>query len=117
MSLNQVMLSLFLTALVVGAVYSHSGWTNIKNCFKMWFTREYWTDYNIVEAASWFTKAIIIVPGLVFGIQVWQLYLIALFTSASLIWASNKKLLPTLVGFNTLWIWLSTMVIAKHLIS
>jgi hypothetical protein len=34
----------------------------------MWFTREYWTDYNTVEFASWAAKAIIIIPGLIFGI-------------------------------------------------
>jgi hypothetical protein len=34
----------------------------------------------------------------------------------ALIWASNCKLLPTLVGFNTLWIWISCMVLAQHLI-
>ena len=82
----------------------------------MWFTREYWTNYNIIEAASWIAKAIIIIPGLIFGIQIWQFYFIALFTSLTLIWASNKKLLPTLVGFNTLWIWLSMMVIAQNVI-
>jgi len=116
MSNEQVLLSLCLTILVVGSVYTHTGWKNIKNCYALWFTRAYWTDYNIVEAASWITKAAIIIPGLIFGIHIWQLYFFALFTSATLIWASNKKLLPTLVGFNTLWIWLSTMVLAKHLI-
>jgi hypothetical protein len=39
-----------------------------------------------------------------------------LLTSLTLIWASNKKLLPTLVGFNTMWTWLSLMVLAQHLI-
>jgi len=82
----------------------------------MWLDRKYWTNYNIIEAVSWIAKAIIIVPGLIFGINIWQLYFIALITSAMLIWASNKKLLPTLVGFNTLWIWLSMMVIAQHVI-
>jgi hypothetical protein len=28
----------------------------------------------------------------------------------TLIWASEKKLLPTLVGFNTIWVWISCMV-------
>jgi hypothetical protein len=32
-----------------------------------------------------------------------------------LIWASNKKLLPTLVGFNTIWTWISLMVISQHI--
>ena len=97
-------------------VYYHSGFRNISDCYKLWFTRKYWTDYNIIEALSWITKAIIIIPALIFGINIWQLYVVSLITSMSLIWASNKKLLPTLVGFNTLWIWLSMMVIAKNII-
>jgi hypothetical protein len=116
MTLEQVLFAVIAWLTITGIVYTHSGWRNIQDCYSMWFTRAYWTDYNIVEAASWITKAVIIVPGLIFGIQIWQLYFLALFTSATLIWASNKKLLPTLVGFNTLWIWLSLMVLAQHLI-
>ena len=82
----------------------------------MWFTKEYWKPYNIVEAASWLAKAIIIVPGLVFGIQIWWLYFFAMATSLTLIWASSEKLLPTLVGFNTLWVWLATAIILQNLI-
>ena len=82
----------------------------------MWFSKEYWTDYNTVEFVSWVAKAIIIVPGLIFGIQIWWLYFLTLATSLSLIWASNKKLLPTLVGFNTLWVWISLMVLVKHFV-
>ena len=81
----------------------------------MWFTKSYWTNYNVIEALSWLTKAVIIVPGLIFGMQVWWLYLFALATSMTLIWASNKKLLPTLVGFNSLWIWISCMVLVQHI--
>jgi hypothetical protein len=97
-------------------IYTITGWRNIRGCYAMWFTKRYWTNYNIIEAASWIAKATIIIPGLIFKIQIWQLYFIALFTSITLIWASNKKLLPTLVGFNTLWIWLSMMVIAQNVI-
>jgi hypothetical protein len=97
-------------------IYTITGWKKIFDCYKLWFTREYWTDYNIIEAASWIAKAIIIIPGLIFGIQIWQFYFVALITSMTLIWASNKKLLPTLVGFNTLWIWLSMMVIAQNVL-
>jgi hypothetical protein len=82
----------------------------------MWFKRDYWTDYNTIEALSWFTKAIIIVPGLIFGIQIWQLYVVAFVTSALLVWASNRKSLPTLVAFNTLWIGISLYVILEQLI-
>lgn len=116
MTLEQVIVAVVLWLIIVAVIYTHSGWQNIKNCYAMWFSREYWTDYNIIEAVSWVTKAVIIVPGLIFGIQIWQLYFVALITSATLIWASNKKLLPTLVGFNTLWIWLSLMVIVQNLI-
>lgn len=116
MTVEQVVFALTFWVIITSVIYTHSGWKNILNCYRMWFTREYWTSYNIVEAMSWIAKALIIVPGLIFGIQIWQLYFVALFTSATLIWASNKKLLPTLVGFNTLWIWLSLMVLAQHLI-
>ena len=102
--------------LLLAIVYAHVSLSKLKECFGMWFTREYWTDYNTVEFISWFAKAIIIVPGLIFGIQVWQLYFLTLFTSLALIWASNKKILPTLVGFNTIWAWISCMVLAQHLL-
>ena len=97
-------------------VYRHITFAKMRDCYAMWFTREYWTDYNIVEFASWAAKACIIIPGLIFGISVWWLYFFTLVTSLTLIWASNKKLLPTLVGFNTMWTWLSLMVLAQHLI-
>lgn len=99
---------------LVATAYTHCKWSNIKNCYGMWFTRDYWTNYNTVEFVSWLAKAIIIVPGLIFGIQVWWLYYITLATSLTLIWASNKKLLPTLVGFNTLWAWISCVMIVGH---
>ena len=116
MTQDQVLFAIVSWLVLTSLVYTVTGWRNVLNCYKMWFTREYWTNYNIIEAASWIAKAIIIIPALIFGINIWQLYLIALLTSLSLIWASNKKLLPTLVGFNTLWIWLSMMVIAQNVI-
>lgn len=82
----------------------------------MWLNKEYWTNYNTVEFLSWAAKATIIIPGLIFHIQIWWLYFFTLFTSLTLIWASNKKLLPTLVGFNTLWVWISCMVLTQHLL-
>ena len=116
MTTTQVLIASCVWAVLVGIAYTHSNWYKILDCYKMWFTKEYWTDYNKVEFASWLAKAIIIVPGLIFGIQMWWLYFLTLGTSLTLIWASNKKLLPTLVGFNTLWAWISCMVLAKHLL-
>ena len=115
-TMNQAAIATGVWAIAIAAVYGHSGYAKIRDCYGMWFTREYWTDYNTVEFVSWLAKAIIIVPGLIFGIQVWWLYFLTLATSLALIWASNKKLLPTLVGFNTLWAWISLMVLSSHLL-
>jgi hypothetical protein len=116
MTLYQILTATGIWLVAIFIVYKHTGFKNIKQCYGMWFKREYWTDYNTVEFLSWFTKAIIIVPGLIFGVQIWWLFFLTLVTSLALIWASNKKLLPTLVGFNTLWVWISCMVLTQHLL-
>lgn len=116
MTIEQIVVASVVWGILILIVYAHSGFVNIRDCYMMWTSKEYWTDYNTVEALSWAAKAVIIVPGLIFGIQIWWLYFLTLATSVSLIWASNKKLLPTLVGFNTLWAWISCMVLAQHLI-
>ena len=116
MSWSQILVACLATVVLTAIVYNHSGFSKIKDCYSLWLRKDYWTDYNIVEAVSWLTKAIIIVPGLIFGIQIWWLFFLTLVTSLTLIWASNKKLLPTLVGFNTLWVWISCMVISQHVI-
>ena len=115
MTTVQVLIATAIWLVLIGIAYTHSNWNKIRSCYGMWFTKEYWTDYNKVEFASWLAKAVIIVPGLIFGIQIWWLYFLTLATSLTLIWASNKKLLPTLVGFNTLWVWISCMVLTQNL--
>jgi len=116
MTFEQIVWANISFLILIAVVYGHSKWEEIKKCYGMWFTKEYWTDYNIVEFASWAAKAVIIIPGLIFGIQIWWLFFLTLVTSLTLIWASNKKLLPTLVGFNTIWVWISCMVLAQNLI-
>ena len=116
MTLEQIVWATSASLVLLAAVYTHTGWSKIRECYGMWFTREYWTNYNTVEFVSWVAKAVIIIPGLIFGISVWWLYFLTLATSLTLIWASNKKLLPTLVAFNTLWVWISCMVLAQHLL-
>ena len=116
MTLNQIILANILTVIFIFVVYKHTGFKNIKDCYKMFFTKEYWTNYNTVEFVSWIAKAIIIIPGLIFKISLWWLFFLTLLTSLTLIWASNKKLLPTLVGFNTIWVWISCMVLTQHLV-
>jgi hypothetical protein len=82
----------------------------------MFSKKKYWTDYNTIEFAAWMAKAIIIVPGLIFGIELWYMHFLTLLTSSLLIWASMRKSLPTLIVFNTIWILISLTIIFKHLI-
>jgi hypothetical protein len=81
----------------------------------MYLLKEYWTDYNIIELCAWMSKAAIIIPGLIFGIEVWQLHFLTLATSSALIWASMRKSLPTLILFNTIWICISLTIIIRNL--
>lgn len=111
---NPFLLAFLLGGVVTAGVYTLVGWQAIGSCMAMFFRRDYWTSYNTVEFLAWATKAAVIVPGLVFGIEIWELHILTLATSAALIWASMKKLLPTLVAFNTLWIFLSLTVIARR---
>ena len=101
----------FLTALYLGI--------GIKKIFKrynMYLAKSYWTDYNVIELCAWMAKAIIIVPGLIFGIELWYMHFLTLLTSSLLIWASMRKDLPTLIIFNTIWICISLTILVRHLI-
>ena len=100
----------------IGLLYCLVGIKKITSRLLLFKTKDYWTDYNIIEFASWMAKAIIIVPGLIFGIEIWYFHFITLITSSLLIWASMKKSLPTLIVFNTIWIVISLTIILKHLI-
>ncbi len=116
MTLIQIVGAVAVFLVLIFVLYRHIGFLKIRECYGLWFSREYWTDYNTVEFLSWAAKAVIIVPGLIFGIQLWWLYFFTLVTSATLVWASRVKALPTLVGFNTIWIFISIMVLAQHLL-
>lgn len=116
MTSTQIIVAVSVFVILIGVLYNHIGWHRLREVYSMWFNKEYWTDYNTVEFLSWFTKAIIIIPGLIFGIQLWWLYFLTLVTSAMLVWASYRKLLPTLVAFNTIWIFISIMVLSQNLV-
>jgi hypothetical protein len=91
------------------------GARKIINVLRMLFSLDYWTDYNIIEFSAWMAKAAIIIPGLVFGKEIWQLHFLTLFTSSLLIWASMRKYLPALIVFNTIWIFISLTIIIRHI--
>lgn len=78
--------------------------------------RQYWTRANSVEFAAFVIKAAIIIPGLLFDLQFWWLYIFALVSSLGLIWSSTKKTIPTLIWFNILWSILAIVAILKHLL-
>lgn len=96
-------------------LYYIVGYKKIWERLLMFKSKEYWTDYNTIEFASWMAKAIIIVPGLIFGIELWYMHFLTLITSSLLIWASMRKSLPTLIVFNTIWIIISLTIILKHI--
>ncbi|NBR79571.1 MAG: hypothetical protein EBT71_05980 [Alphaproteobacteria bacterium] len=112
----EIFASLLMFLVITGLVYFHVGLTNIRNSYGLWFKQGYWVNYNVVEAAAWLAKAAVILPGLVWQKEVWQLHIITLLTSALLIWVSERKLLPTMVAFNTLWIGLSSVVIIRNIL-
>lgn len=76
--------------------------------------REYWTKANTVEFFAFVVKASIIIPGLLFGTQLWWFYIFALVSSLGLVWSSTVKTIPTLIWFNILWSALAIVAIAKH---
>jgi len=100
----------------IATLFGLIGYKKIWNKLLMFTDREYWINYNTIEFAAWMAKAAIIVPGLVFGKEIWWLHFLTLVTSSSLIWASMRKSLPTLIVFNTLWIIISLTIILKHII-
>ena len=100
----------------ISVLYSVIGWGKIWKRILMFREGKYWTDYNIIEFCAWMAKAIIIVPGLIFGIELWYMHFLTLLTSALLIWASMRKDLPTLIVFNTIWIVISLTIITRNLI-
>ena len=76
--------------------------------------KEYWNKTNIIEFWAFSTKLAIIFPGLLFGVQVWWLYILALVSSLTLVLTSTIKTLPTIIYFNIGWSILATASIVKH---
>ncbi len=101
--------------LFISALFTLIGPKKILDRILMYFDKSYWTDYNTIEFAAWMSKAAIIIPGLIFGIELWYFHFFTLVTSSALIWASMRKSLPTLIVFNTIWICISLTIIIRHL--
>jgi hypothetical protein len=76
--------------------------------------KAYWNRPNTIEFFAFITKALIIIPGLLFGVSIWWVYIIALVTSLALIWSSTVKTLPTLIWFNLIWSALAITFLLKH---
>jgi hypothetical protein len=84
------------------------------DALKTMFYKEYWTKANTIEFFAFVAKGVIIIPGLLFDITIWWLYIFALVSSLGLIWSSTVKTIPTLIWFNILWSVLAITFIAKH---
>jgi hypothetical protein len=81
---------------------------------KTMFKKDYWTKPNTVEFFAFVIKGIIIIPGLLFGVEVWWLYVLALLSSMGLIWSSTVKTIPTLIWFNILWSALAIVYLIRY---
>lgn len=81
---------------------------------KKLFSKNYWTNINIVEFIAFTIKLSIIVPGLLFNHQWWWLYIFALISSLALILTSTAKTLPTIIYFNVGWSFLAIGALIKH---
>ena len=46
----------------------------------MWFEDGYWVNYNVVEAFAWLAKAAVILPGLIWQKEIWELHIVTLLT-------------------------------------
>lgn len=112
----EVLVALCLFLVITLLVYARIGFSKIVSSYGMWFEPGYWVNYNIVEALAWVAKAAVILPGLIWQKEIWQLHIITLVTSALLIWVSERKLLPTMVAFNTFWIGLSSIVVVRNVL-
>lgn len=110
------MLNLISYTLFIGVLFYFIGYSRIKDKLLMYKYKSYWTDYNIIEFSAWMAKAAIIIPGLIFGREIWWLHFFTLLTSSLLIWASMKKSLPTLIVFNTIWIMISLTIILRNIL-
>jgi hypothetical protein len=86
----------------------------IIDAIKTMSNKDYWNKPNSVEFFAFMTKLIIIFPGLIFGYQIWWLYIFALISSLALIWSSTVKTLPTIILFNVAWTILASLAILKH---
>ena len=93
--------------------HRHTQWLD---ALKTMGHKKYWTRANTVEFFAFVVKACIIIPGLLFDLQFWWLYIFALVSSLGLIWSSTKKTIPTLIWFNILWSILAIIAIVKYLI-
>ena len=77
-------------------------------------SKEYWNRANTVEFFAFIIKSCIIIPGLLFDVNIWWFYIFALVSSLGLIWSSTVKTIPTLIWFNILWSSLAILYILKH---
>lgn len=91
--------------------YKHMQWWY---ALKTMGHRKYWNKPNTIEFFAFVAKGMIIIPGLLFGIQIWWFYIFAVVSSLMLIWSSTVKTIPTLIWFNILWTLLGIVAIIKY---
>ena len=109
------MINIIIYISFITTLFGIVGYKKIWHKILMFTDNEYWTNYNVIELSAWMAKAIIIVPSLIFGVEIWWLHFVTLLTSSLLIWASMRKSLPALIVFNTIWIIISLTIIVRNI--
>jgi hypothetical protein len=114
---NTAIVWMIVTLVWIVSLYKIVGIHKIVNVLTMFKTKAYWNPlYNKIEAISWISKIGIIVPGLVWGKEIWYLHIVTLISSSLLIWVKAEKGLPTLIVFNTIWMGISSWVLVKNIL-
>ena len=50
MTFEQMIAGTITWLILIGISYHHITWPKVKECYGMWMTKEYWTDYKIGRA-------------------------------------------------------------------
>lgn len=109
-------LALFVAAICIAIIYRLSDKQDISDTFRQLRAPWYWTWYNIAEWAWISVRMGIIVPVMIFGLFIWQLYFLGFAAACVITWVSIKKKMPEFVFYYTFWIWLSSTILLSHLL-
>ena len=75
----------------------------------------YWTWYNIAEWTWIAVRIAILLPVVIIGHMIWEMYYLGFIAACVLTWTSVKKKLPEFTIYYGFWIWLSATILLSHI--